>query len=509
MGARSRGRDRASRTQAPQWTPASIAGITALYDDSTLTASHVAGEGPYSSPSVAYPTISSWSPRAGSAPALVQATAGNRPYERGDIFEAKRRRGLFFDLSTNSGRSVRIQAATRETWDYQHDSTGSTTIVVCVPRAANTEWLTLAMTRGESAAAGAGIWLYAEGAGDVFGFYVANASAQQVCGITASSGGRQGVNIVSARMDPSSGGRARLRVNGGTETVASWTATPTARGVASAYPPSVGSSAQTLGAYAGPGDVLAVLTFSRCLSDAELALVEAYLSAQYVPATWVSSTTALSPALSSPLDVMIVHDSVGAGFNATGNIGYASLTQSGGSGAWVMVGPKFNGTAYTDSESGWCIYPSAGRSGHSPYGGSVGNLSTVLGSYDPDVIVIAAGYNDHNQPAIWGGPWSRNRGRDVYELVLAAAALKPNARFVICSPTPSLSSPTSKYVTTSRAGYAEIAAALSAARVPVVLRDWTTLVPAGQYDADNVHWNDTGHATAAADLQSALVLARG
>lgn len=509
MTGRSRARDRSRPSGGVQWTPALVADLTGWYDDTTLSASHVAGEGPYSSPSVDYPTISSWSPRAGTAPALVQSTAANRPYERGDIFEAKRRRGLFFDLSTNSGRSVRIQAATRGTWDYQHDSSGSTTIVVCVPRAANTAWLTLAMTRGESAAAGAGIWLYAEGAGDVFGFYVANSSAQQVCGITASSGARRGVNIVSARMDPSSGGRARLRVNGGTETVASWSATPTARGVASAYPPSVGSSAQTLGAYAGPGDVLAVLTFSRCLTDAELAQVEAYLAAQYVPASWSSSTTALTPALSSPLDVMIVGDSIGAGYNATGNIGFASLTQAGDAISWTMIGPYLDGTAQTDAISGWCVYPSAGRSGHSPYGGSVGNLATQLGTYDPDIMVIQAGYNDHNQPAAWGGPWSRNRCRDVYELVLAAAALKPNARFVLVSPTPSLSSPTSKYVSTSRAGYGEIAAALAAAGVQVVLRDWTTILPAGQYDADNVHPNDAGHATLAADLQAALVLARG
>lgn len=489
----------ASARLRSQWNPTLLAGLVAWYDDTNLPGADQA--------------IASWAARAGSsAPTFAQGTSAAQPQDRGAIYEAAARRGAFCD--GNDG----LDAAARGPFDYLHDVIGSTLVAVVVPRGTTSDQVILATRSVASPTPGRGVALVHNGSTNSFTYYLSRGNP----GVGGSAGaasatGINGVNVVSCRLKPSSTAIG-VRVNGGAEVTATWS-TPDARGTASAFVPRIGSDPNSAAgaAYQLTGDVLALLVFSRTLSDTELAQVEAYLSARYFGLAITNDTTALTPALSGAQDVMCVGDSITQGYNATSQQGFARVAKDLGAGAWNFVGPVTLGGVDTNGQSGWQIRKyGATADGHSPRGGNAGTIDTVLATYDPDVIVVLLGVNAIRQAT----PWGRNHLRDLYELVMDAHALKPNARFVIASLLRRVSAAQElEWIQLYNSGLGHVVAALRAQGVKIVARDWFNLLTDAQMTGsggDGLHPGGdgttsptTGHGALGNDLHTALLLARG
>lgn len=487
------------RGNAPPFVPSQLAGFEAWYDDSTLPGADQA--------------VASWAPRVGtSAPTFAQATSNAQPQDRGAIYEAAARRGAYCD--SNDG----LDAGARGPFDYLHDRDGSTLVAVVVPRGTTNDQVILATRSVATPAPGRGVALVHNGASNTFTYYL----SRGLPGAGGSAGsvvanGINGVNVVACRLKPTSTSIG-VRVNGGTEVTASWS-TPDARGDTSAFVPRIGSDPNSSAgaAYQFKGDVLALLVFSRTLSDAELAQVESYLSARYYGLAVTNDAAPLTPALSGVKDVMCVGDSITLGYNATNQQGFARVAKDLGPGVWNFIGPMTLGGVATDGQSGWQIRKyGATADGHSPRGGNAGTIDTVLATYDPDLIVMFPGVNALRQP----DPWGRNHLRDLYELILDTRALKPNVRFVV----PSLlrrvnAGQELEWIQLYNSGLGNVVAALRAQGVQVVARDWYSLLTDAQMTTsggDGLHPGGdgttsptTGHGALGNDLHAALLLARG
>lgn len=486
--------------QANAWDPSLLAGFGAWYDDTNLPGADQA--------------VASWPARLGaSAPTFAQGTSAAQPQDRGAIYEAAARRGAFCD-----GNDA-LDAASRGPFDFLHDRDGSTLVAVVVPRGTTSDQVILATRSVATAGPGRGVALVHNGAANSFTYYLSRGNP----GLGTSAGsatatGINGVNVVSCRLKPASTSIG-VRVNGGTEVTATWS-TPDTRGTVSAFVPRIGSDPNSAAgaAFQFTGDVLALLVFSRTLSDAEIAQVEAYLSARYYGLAISNDTIALAPALGGTPKVLCVGDSITQGYNATSQQGFARIAKDLGPGVWNFIGPVTTfGGVDTNGQSGWQIRKyGATADGHSPRGGNAGTIDTVLATYDPDLIVILLGVNALRQAT----PWGRNHLRDLYELVLDTRALKPNTRFVI----PSLlrrvgAAQELEWIQLFNSGLGHVVAALRAQGVQLIARDWYSLLSDAQMTGaggDGLHPGGdgttsptTGHGALGNDLHAALLLARG
>lgn len=521
MTGRSRSRDRGRPSGSASWTPASLAGLTGRWSEATLDAAlsapHVVGEGPYSASGIDYPTVQTWASSVAGAPLLSQSTAGARPFERGEVFEAKCARGLYFK------RNRALVAESRGTWDHLHDADGSTLVAAFLAQHFEAGTQTLVMTRGELAADGAGVWLYNDGAAERVVVSVTNAAGQVVASATCSSGWRRGVNVVIARMDPTSGGRLRLSLNGGTETVVAWANAPSARGTASANLATIGASATNIANHRFNGTLFEIETFSRALTAEECSQLRSYLDSRYLAAPLVADTVPLARVSSLPRRTMLVGDSIGTGVDAPAGEGMVQLLGANHPDEVTLVGPYTTNGGAHDAVSGWMIFNHATGSGHSPYGTNAGRFSdALLAAHSFDVIAWQVGIN--SVAVIVPGDQTReeeayrNHGRDVFEALCWLLDRRPGTQILLIAPTsgtpgatpgaPPYSYQLTEAVKVHARGFVEIANALRSRGADVIVDDWTDALTQAQC-ADPRHPNAAGQYVLYLRLRGSLRLLSG